>query len=987
MEILLGIDIGSTTVKIVLLQGTDILYKKYDRHYSKVREKTSEMILEMAGCNNLKNVLNESRIKVSVTGSAGLGLAKASGLDFVQEVFATRHAVGVLVPKADVVIELGGEDAKIIFLTGIMEERMNGTCAGGTGAFIDQMSVLLNVTGEELDILSEKSEIIYSIASRCGVFAKTDIQTILNQGARKEDIAMSIFQAVVDQTLSGLAQGRDIEGDVLFLGGPLHFYKGLQKRFIETLGLRQEHAHFPEIGPYAIAAGAAYHSRKNKATYSFEEIIDKTSRTREIANNTKHLPRLFKNMEEYREFVERHSRDTLESAEAIFYKGKAYLGIDCGSTTTKIVLISEDNRILYQYYSSNKGNPVQIVRHQLEEIYDLCEDRISIESSGVTGYGEDLIKNAFGVKWGIVETVAHYIAAKHFCPDVDFIIDIGGQDMKCFKIKDGRVDNIMLNEACSSGCGSFVETFAKSMGHSVEEFCTMGVVSKQPIDLGSRCTVFMNSSVKQAQKEGASMEDISAGLSISVVKNALYKVVRINSADELGENIVVQGGTFLNDAILRSFEKEIERNVIRPSISGLMGAFGVALYAKERVNSERDVKLISRSELKTFGHSVKNAKCGLCTNNCNLNINIFENGGRYISGNRCEKPLGKAMNREIPDMYQHKLDKLRKLIKSTQEKNQLQRDQAPRIGIPLVLNMIEQLPAWNEFFSSLGFKVVISDVSSREIYRKGQHSIPSDTVCYPAKLVHGHIENLIEKGCDAIFYPCMTYNIDENKGDNCYNCPVVAYYPELVEANINSIQKTRLIKPYIELNNKAKLKAQLFKELKAFKGVSRLKISRAVDSAFLTQKIYEEEIYQEGLKCIEYADNNDLVIAVVAGRPYHIDPEINHGINQLIASCEMVVITEDVAARLAEVPQVNVLNQWTYHSRMYASAAYVKNKGNAQMIQLVSFGCGIDSITSDEIRAIVEENGKIYTQLKIDEINNLGAARIRIRSLKAAIDR
>ncbi|WP_084502880.1 acyl-CoA dehydratase activase [Proteocatella sphenisci] len=987
MEILLGIDIGSTTVKIVLLQGTDILYKKYDRHYSKVREKTSEMILEMAGCNNLKNVLNESRIKVSVTGSAGLGLAKASGLDFVQEVFATRHAVGVLVPKADVVIELGGEDAKIIFLTGIMEERMNGTCAGGTGAFIDQMSVLLNVTGEELDILSEKSEIIYSIASRCGVFAKTDIQTILNQGARKEDIAMSIFQAVVDQTLSGLAQGRDIEGDVLFLGGPLHFYKGLQKRFIETLGLRPEHAHFPEIGPYAIAAGAAYHSRKNKALYSFEEIIDKTSRTREIANNTKHLPRLFNDMDQYREFVERHSRDTVESAEAIFYKGKAYLGIDCGSTTTKIVLISEDNRILYQYYSSNKGNPVQIVRHQLEEIYDLCEDRITIESSGVTGYGEDLIKNAFGINWGIVETVAHYIAAKHFCPDVDFIIDIGGQDMKCFKIKDGRVDNIMLNEACSSGCGSFVETFAKSMGHSVEEFCTMGVVSKQPIDLGSRCTVFMNSSVKQAQKEGASMEDISAGLSISVVKNALYKVVRINSADELGENIVVQGGTFLNDAILRSFEKEIERNVIRPSISGLMGAFGVALYSKERVNSERDVKLISRSELKTFGHSVKNAKCGLCTNNCNLNINIFENGGRYISGNRCEKPLGKAMNREIPDMYQHKLDKLRKLIKSTQEKNQLQRDQAPRIGIPLVLNMIEQLPAWNEFFSSLGFKVVISDVSSREIYRKGQRSIPSDTVCYPAKLVHGHIENLIEKGCDAIFYPCMTYNIDENKGDNCYNCPVVAYYPELVEANIKSIQKTRLIKPYIELNNKAKLKAQLFKELKAFKGVSRLKISRAIDSAFSTQKIYEEEIYQEGLKCIEYADNNNLVIAVVAGRPYHIDPEINHGINQLIASCEMVVITEDVAARLAEVPQVNVLNQWTYHSRMYASAAYVKNKGNAQMIQLVSFGCGIDSITSDEIRAIVEENGKIYTQLKIDEINNLGAARIRIRSLKAAIDR
>ena len=987
MEILLGIDIGSTTVKVVLLRGTEIIYRKYDRHYSKVREKTAEMLLEMGKFEELSDILKQGGIKVSVTGSAGLGLAKASGLDFVQEVFATRQAVGVLVPAADVVIELGGEDAKIIFLTGLMEERMNGTCAGGTGAFIDQMSVLLNVTGEELDILSENSERIYSIASRCGVFAKTDIQTILNQGARKEDIAMSIFQAVVDQTLSGLAQGRDIEGDVLFLGGPLHFYKGLQKRFIDTLGLSPEHAHFPEVGPYAIAAGAAYHSRKNRETYSFDEIIDRTCRTREIAANTKYLSQLFKDMEEYREFVERHSKNTLETAEAIFYKGKAYLGIDCGSTTTKIVLISEDNRILYQYYSSNKGNPVQIVRHQLEEIYDLCEDRITIESSGVTGYGEDLIKNAFGINHGTVETVAHYMAARHFCPEVDFIIDIGGQDMKCFKIKNGRVDNIMLNEACSSGCGSFVETFAKSMGHTVEDFCSMGVVSKQPIDLGSRCTVFMNSSVKQAQKEGASMEDISAGLSMSVVKNALYKVIRINSADELGENIVVQGGTFLNDAILRSFEKEIGRNVIRPSISGLMGAFGVALYARERSASNKAEKMISRSELMTFSHTVKHAKCGLCTNNCNLNINTFENGGKYISGNRCEKPLGRVAGREIPDMYQFKLDKLRALKKSAEEKNQSLREDSPRIGIPLVLNMVEQLPLWNEFFSSLGFKVIISDISNREIYRKGQNSIPSDTVCYPAKLVHGHIETLIEKGCDAIFYPCMTYNVDEKKGDNCYNCPVVAYYPELIEANQKNLRNTRLIKPYLELNSRIKLKTQLLRELKEFRGVSRMRISRAMESAFRAQKKYEDEVYDEGLRYIEYADKNGLTIAVLSGRPYHIDPEINHGINQLIASCNMTVITEDVAARLAEVPQVNVLNQWTYHSRMYASAEYVKNKQNAQLIQLVSFGCGIDSITSDEIRSIVEESGKIYTQLKIDEINNLGAARIRIRSLKAAIDR
>ncbi|MGB5824398.1 MAG: acyl-CoA dehydratase activase [Proteocatella sp.] len=1000
MEILLGIDIGSTTVKLVVLEGTDILYKKYDRHFSKVREKTCEMIAQMGTDENLKNVMKNSSIKVSITGSAGFGVSKASNLDFVQEVFATRHAVGVLVPKADVVIELGGEDAKIIFLTGVMEERMNGTCAGGTGAFIDQMSVLLNVSGEELDALSENSERIYSIASRCGVFAKTDIQTILNQGARKEDIAVSIFQAVVDQTLSGLAQGRDITGDVLFLGGPLHFYKGLQNRFKDTLKLEDKNAHFPEIGPYAIAAGAAYYSRNNKQSYSYETILSKINKTREIANTTKYLPQLFKDMEEYREFVERHGKNTVETRDINYYEGDAYLGIDCGSTTTKIVLISEDNKLLYEYYSSNKGNPVQIVEHQLEEIYSLCEGRIKIRSSGVTGYGEELIKNGFGISYGIVETVAHYKAARYFCPDVDFIIDIGGQDMKCFKIRNKRVDNIMLNEACSSGCGSFVETFAKSMGYSVQDFCKLGLISKQPIDLGSRCTVFMNSSVKQAQKEGANIEDISAGLSASVVKNALYKVIRINNADELGKNIVVQGGTFLNDAILKSFEQEIGRNVIRPAIAGLMGAFGVALHAKEKTkawkNSAKNqkagsprvpAKLITQEELKTFRHTVNHAKCGLCTNNCNLNVNTFTGRNKYISGNRCEKPLGNKLKPELPDMYQYKLNKIKALQAISSQETVASVCEKVKMGIPLVLNMIEQLPFWHEYFTQLGFEVTLSDISSRELYRSGQHSIPSDTICYPAKLVHGHIENLIDKGVDAIFYPCMTYNINEKKGDNCYNCPVVAYYPELVNVNIKRIKDIAFISPYIELNNKMKLVSQLYKSLSKFKWINKFKIAKALDMASKAQRAYDNDIFEEGKRCIEYADQNGLQIAVVAGRPYHIDPEINHGINQLITSCNMVVVTEDVAGKLADMPEVNVLNQWTYHARLYSSAQYVTSKKNAQLIQLVSFGCGIDAITTDEIRAILEQSAKIYTQLKIDEINNLGAAKIRIRSLQAAIDK
>ena len=658
------------------------------------------------------------------------------------------------------------------------------------------------------------------------------------------------------------------------------------------------------------------------------------------------------------------------------YEGNAYLGIDCGSTTTKLVLISEDNQILYHHYSPNKGNPVDVIEQQLNKLYELCGDRVHILSSAVTGYGEALIQNAFGVDHGLVETVAHFRAARHFCPEVDFIIDIGGQDIKCFKIRNNCIDNIFLNEACSSGCGSFIETFARSMGYSIEEFCKLGLFSEHPIDLGSRCTVFMNSSVKQAQKDGASIDMISSGLSVSVVKNALYKVIRAHSPDDLGKHIVVQGGTFLNDAILRSFEQEIGREVTRPAISGLMGAYGAALHAKD--NCPEQTSLILPEELSHFSHTVSNVRCGLCTNHCSLTVNSFPGGRRFISGNRCERPLGKNKAMDLPDLYKWKYEYLRNLpTKIGGEK----------IGIPFGLNFYELLPFWNAFLGELGFEVVVSDPSSREMYMQGQHSIPSDTVCYPAKLVHGHIENLIEKGVHSIFYPCMTYNLDEGRASNCYNCPVVAYYPELLEANVTGLQSLDFMMPYFELVDSKRFQAQAIKFFcKKYPRLKKKDIVRASDAAYRALDAYYAAVREQGRQAIAYADENGLELAVIVGRPYHIDPEINHGLNQMIASYGMVIVSEDAVWNLAEEPEVHVLNQWTYHSRMYSAANYVVHKPNAQLIQLVSFGCGIDAITTDEIRSIVESGGKIYTQLKIDEINNLGAAKIRIRSMLAAIE-
>ena len=975
MNVNVGIDIGSTTVKIVVVRDGEIIHKHYERHFSKVREKAVELVRaarELIG--------TDTPLRCSITGSAGLGVAKAADIDFVQEVFATRKAVGVHVPQADVVIELGGEDAKIVFLTGQLEERMNGSCAGGTGAFIDQMAVLLDVTPSELDELAQGAERIYTIASRCGVFAKSDIQPLLNEGARKEDVAASIFQAVVNQTIAGLAQGREVKGDVLFLGGPLFFFKGLQKRFQETLGLDDEHAHFPALAPYAIAAGAAEYAGTTSKTYTVSSLLDALEKAAGAPVVANYLPPLFESEQQYEEFKSRHSSHDVMTQNVTVYEGDAYLGIDCGSTTTKLVLIGEDDQILFHHYQSNKGNPADVIREQLTKLYELCGDRVHIVSSAVTGYGEALIQNAFGVDFGLVETVAHFRAARHFNPDVDFIIDIGGQDIKCFKIRNRCIDNISLNEACSSGCGSFIETFARSMGYSIEEFCKLGLFAKHPIDLGSRCTVFMNSSVKQAQKDGAGIDAISAGLSVSVVKNALYKVIRAHSPDDLGQHIVVQGGTFLNDAILRSFEQEIGRNVTRPAISGLMGAYGAALHAKD--NRRDTTTLIGTDILAGFEHNVRSTRCGLCENHCNLTINDFGGGRRFISGNRCERPLGGTKKADLPNLYKWKLEKLKSYGEPSGIANPI-----AKIGLPFGLNNFELLPFWTAFLRKLGFETVLSDVSTRDMYMQGQHSIPSDTVCYPAKLMHGHIENLLEKGVDAIFYPCMTYNLDEERATNHYNCPVVAYYPELLKANVSALADFDFMMPYFELADKKRFTKHAVKYFCGkYPQIKKKQVIAAVEDAYMAQDEYYIDVRIEGQRAIRYADEHDLDVAVIAGRPYHVDPEINHGIDQLIASFGLVIVSEDAVWQLTDAPEVHVLNQWTYHSRMYGAAKYVTQKENAQLIQLVSFGCGIDAITTDEMRAICENGGKIYTQLKIDEISNLGAAKIRIRSMLAAVE-
>lgn len=963
----LGIDVGSTTVKVVVLDGDKILYKSYVRHFARVKETV---------LSELENVRSKigGEFSVSITGSAGLGLSERSGLNFVQEVQSAFIAIRKFYPDADAAVELGGEDAKIIFITGGTEQRMNGSCAGGTGAFIDQMATLLNISVSQMDEYALKAEKTYPIASRCGVFAKSDVQPLINQGAKKEDIAASIFQAVVDQTVSGLAQGRRIKGKVLFLGGPLHFLKGLRKAFKKTLNLTDENAVFPENAPCFMAIGAALASAgiQPKTIDNIIADIEKVRESDDIATGEA----LFADKEEYAEFVKRHRATDLQFADIQSYEGDCYLGIDSGSTTTKLILITPDCKILYSHYQSNNGQPLDVIIDKLKEIYRLSDGRLNIKSSAVTGYGEDLIKSAIKADFGIVETVAHFKAAMHFNPKVDFIIDIGGQDIKCFKIKNGAIDSIMLNEACSSGCGSFIQTFARAMGMEIDKFAQEGLFAKHPVELGSRCTVFMNSAVKQAQKEGAGIDDISAGLSSSIVKNAIYKVIRASSADDLGENIVVQGGTFLNDAVLRAFEKETGKNVIRPGISALMGAFGAALYAMEKCSGQS--ALLSEEQLENFTYSSKSTNCHGCTSNCNINIVSFGDGRKYVSGNKCEKGAHlKAANAEL-DIYAYKQERLLKCIDGVKGKI--------KVGLPLQLGMYEQLPLWAGFFESLGFEVVLSDKSSRQLYFKGQHTVASDTACYPAKLMHGHIESLLDKGVDFIFLPCESYNIDEHCSSNHYNCPVVAYYPELLKANNERLTDANFIMPYIDLNMEKSTVNKLYSALKKY-GVKKRDVKRGLEEGFKRLEDYHCDIKNKADEILEKAEQQGKQVIILAGRPYHIDNEINHGINKLLTSLGLAVLSEDSVFEKGDMVKVNVLNQWTYHARLYRAADFAAKHDNVNLVQLVSFGCGLDAITSDEVRSILEKSGKLYTQIKIDEINNLGVVKIRLRSMLAAIDK
>jgi len=968
----LGIDVGSTTVKTVIIdEKKNIIYSEYQRHFSKVRE-TVKTQLEA-----VQEKYPNDTFKICMTGSAGLGLATGAEIPFVQEVNSAFIAVKERIPDADAVIELGGEDAKIIFLTGGVEQRMNGSCAGGTGAFIDQMATLLGVTVTEMDNMSLCAQKVYPIASRCGVFAKSDIQPLLNQGAKREDICASIFQAVVDQTVSGLAQGRIIEGKVLFLGGPLSFLKGLRKAFVDTLGLKEgETAVFPKEAPVFVALGCALFAFNSHDDFTIESVIKKIENAK-TGNGIVTGQPLFNSKAEYEEFILRHKKCDLEYADLHTYKGNAYLGIDAGSTTTKLILITEDCRILYQHYSSNKGQPLDRIADKLKKIYSEMNPEIKIAGSAVTGYGEDLIKAGLSIDFGIVETVAHFKAASYFCPEVDFIIDIGGQDIKCFKIKNHSIDSIMLNEACSSGCGSFIQTFALALGYDIADFASLGLFAENPVDLGSRCTVFMNSSVKQAQKDGATVEDISAGLSSSIIKNAVYKVIRAKSPEELGKNIVVQGGTFLNDAVLRAFEMEMGRNVIRPAISGLMGAFGAALYAKEKTNGSSST--ISKELLENFSYTSKSAQCGGCTAKCGLNIITFADGRKFISGNRCERGAGKAVSSENESLYDFKYNLLLSMFEQHVE------NPKAKVGLPLALNFYELIPFWKTLFNELGFETIISDESSRDIYYLGQHTIPSDTVCYPAKLTHGHIESLLNKNVDFIFYPCMSYNIDEGENDNHFNCPVVAYYPELLIANNPRLNSNNFIYPYMDLNREKNVTFVMYEILKKY-GIKKPQVKQAVKKSYEKLADYRNEIFNRGNQIISKARENGQKIIVLSGRPYHIDKEINHGIQKLITSLGMAVVSEDAVFQYGHYPNPGVLNQWSYHARLYRAAQYVTTQPDMQLVQLVSFGCGIDAITTDEVREILESKGKLYTQLKIDEINNLGAAKIRLRSLVAAME-
>lgn len=962
----LGLDIGSTTIKCVVMDDNgNILHKSYERHFSHIVEKATGLLAE------LEEKYENAEFLVSITGSAGMGFANACGVPFVQEVFATRVAARTLTPNADVIIELGGEDAKILFLTNGVEVRMNGSCAGGTGAFIDQMATLLKISPDELNEKAKEQEKIYTIASRCGVFAKTDIQPLLNQGARVEDVSASILYSVVNQTIAGLAQGRALTGNIVYLGGPLTFLSELRAAFNKVL---KTEGILPENSLYFVSIGAALYADE---AFTLPELRDRLAASRAEKASFEHTAPLFKTKAEYTEFLKRHEKASIPVSKMEGFSGRAHLGIDAGSTTVKTVLISEEGELLNTTYQPNAGNPVPLVLSAMLKMYNACP-KMTLASVTTTGYGEMLCREAFNADYSIVETMAHFAAAKHFSPEVDFIIDIGGQDMKCFKIEDGAVSDIFLNEACSSGCGSFLQTFAEALGQDVHEFAKLGLFGDAPVELGSRCTVFMNSSVKQAQKDGASIENISAGLACSVVKNALYKVIRTASPEDLGKNVVVQGGTFYNDAVLRAFETEMGMQVIRPSIAGLMGAFGAALYGRRKSKNQEKTAALTKEQLEAFTHEVKTAVCGLCTNHCSLTINTFSGGRRFISGNRCDRPVTHRAAENPLDIYEYK----QKLL------NSYAPVPGPRgkIGIPMGLNFFETLPFWHTFFTKLGFEVVQSPESTRQLYFAGQGTIPSDTVCYPAKLMHGHINALSKtEGIDTIFYPCMSYNIDEGISDNCYNCPVVAYYPEVIKASCAELEGINFIYDYVGIHKPKDFTKKMHEILaKSFNGITKAEVKEATAAAFAEYDNYLEKIRKKGKEITSEARKEGKPIIVLAGRPYHVDGEVNHGIDKLITTLGAAVVGEDCVSHLGEKPPAGVLNQWTYHARLYSAAHYVSTQPDMQLVQLVSFGCGLDAVTTDEVREILHRHGKFYTQIKIDEIANLGAVNIRLRSLFAA---
>ncbi len=974
----LGIDIGSTTVKIAILdEKNEVLFSDYQRHFANIQETLARLLIAA------KEKLGELDLIPMITGSGGLTLATHLHVSFVQEVVAVATALKAIAPKTDVAIELGGEDAKIIYFTGGIDQRMNGICAGGTGSFIDQMASLLQTDASGLNDYAKSYKAIYPIAARCGVFAKSDIQPLINEGATREDLAASIFQAVVNQTISGLACGKPIRGHVAFLGGPLHFLPELKNAFIRTLRLTDEYIIDPDNSHLFAAIGSAM-SAEQEAGVDINDLIERLQKGVSMDHEVQRLAPLFKDEEDYREFEARHTGHSVKSGDFESYEGKIFLGIDAGSTTTKIALIGEDGQLLYKFYSSNEGSPLTTAIRAIEEIQKRMHPNAEIVYSCSTGYGEALLKAAFQLDEGEVETISHYYAAAFFEPDVDCILDIGGQDMKCIRIKDHTVDSVQLNEACSAGCGSFIETFAKSLGYSVQDFAKEALFAKHPVDLGTRCTVFMNSNVKQAQKEGATVADISAGLAYSVIKNALFKVIKIADASSLGKHIVVQGGTFYNDAVLRAFERTAECQCVRPDIAGIMGAFGAALIARERWENQTTT-MLPLDKIIALQYKTAMTRCQGCNNKCVLTVNQFGGGRRFISGNRCERGLGlDRKKKEVPNLFDYKMHRLFDI-------ETLSEDEAPRgtIGIPRVLNLYENYPFWAVFFRELGFRVVLSPVSTRKIYELGIESIPSESECYPAKITHGHVSWLIKNGVKTIFYPCIPYERDEENGaGNHYNCPIVTSYAENIKNNVEEIETEhiRFLSPFMAFTNEKILSTQLEKIMQQEFGIPAAETRTAAHAGWAELLQVKKDVEAEGERAVQWCKENKKHGIVLAGRPYHIDPEIHHGIPDMIAGFGLAVLTEDSISHLGKVERpVVVSDQWMYHSRLYAAASYVKNSEVLDLVQLNSFGCGLDAVTTDQVSDILTGSDKIYTVLKIDEVNNLGAARIRIRSLIAAL--